>query len=126
MNSSLFINPPLRDRILFTRDTVIAMTAQVALQFPGTWSELIRRVQKAKNFAGVQLTEKKSTRLKAAYTNRLTWLHRNAPNTLVDYRSPVMGENEDDMVFSESENETDADLDNENTEYDSDDDVFDY
>ena len=128
MNSSLFINPHSQDRVLQTRETIIAMTRQIASYFGATWANLTRRVQTPKNFQvpTETLLQKTSSRIQISYNNRDEWVRRNAKNTLVDFRTPVMGEDEDDMVFSESENEQEHELDEDNDEYDSEDDVIDY
>ena len=101
-------------------ETVNTIKLKIREFLPVTGHALTQRVTRIVDFTNTVINVPVSISIFDSLNSRNTWLNTTAPSIMVDLRTPLMGEEFEDMIFSENEAEnTDTEVEN-----DSDDDFL--
>lgn len=108
LQSMLYIYPSASESKLHVSTTIDILQQHISTHFSSSWNQLLKRNRNNLGFNNQSVTITQS--IKLAFQYRSTWLQQNGPGVIVDFHTPLMGENMDCVVFSDSKpnNETDA------------------
>lgn len=124
MQTLLFIPTHRRNVCLNIDNTIPAFTTYIKKKLPSSWARTIARIQQRTVFSINTPHCIPSAIIRTSLNSRNLWLASNGPSTLVDLHTPLMGEDPEDMIFSDNENNPNGRDDNTDTDTDSDNDYI--
>ena len=91
------------------------MKQEIRLHLPRSWEEVKQQVAVPMGFDGDVIQYQLKTRIQEAWKGRAEWVAAAAPTIVNDMRTPIMGENWEDIIYSDmdgAESKHDEDMEN--------------